>query len=106
MVNAKYGTGHMQQHTREQILTSTRATTSEHMHHQVRVLGGNCIGHASGRANTRISCYHTNCCEHHVKIIASFNYHVIPSIISRDEYVGTFGSGILGNNVVLRDNGE
>ena len=39
-----------------------------------------------------------------VKIIASFNFHVIPGIISRDEHVGTCGSGILGNIVVLRDN--
>ena len=39
-----------------------------------------------------------------VKIIASFNFHVIPSIISCDEHVGTFGSGILGNIVMLRDN--
>ena len=41
-----------------------------------------------------------------VKIIASFNFHMIPSNISRNEDVGTFGSGILGNIVVLRDNGE
>ena len=41
-----------------------------------------------------------------VKIIASFNFHVIPGIISRDEHVGTFGSGILGNIIVLCDNGE
>ena len=39
-----------------------------------------------------------------VKIIASFNFHVIPGIISRDEYVGTFGSGILDNIIMLRDN--
>ena len=39
-----------------------------------------------------------------VKIIASFNFHVIPGIISRGEHLGTFGSGILGNIVVLRDN--
>ena len=39
-----------------------------------------------------------------VKIIASFNFHVIPGIISHDEHVGTFGNGILGNIVVLRDN--
>ena len=38
-----------------------------------------------------------------VKIIASFNFHVIPGI-SHDEHVGTCGSGILGNIVVLRDN--
>ena len=37
-------------------------------------------------------------------IIASFNFHMIPGIISRDEYVGTFGSGILSNIIVLRDN--
>ena len=41
-----------------------------------------------------------------VKIIASFNFHVIPGIILRDKHVGTFGSGILGNIVVLLDNGE
>ena len=41
-----------------------------------------------------------------VKIIASFIFHVIPGIISCDEYVGTFGIGILGNIVMLRDNGE
>ena len=41
-----------------------------------------------------------------VKIIASFNFHVIPGIISRDKHIGTFGSGILGNIVMLRDNGE
>ena len=39
-----------------------------------------------------------------IKIIASFNFHVIPGIISRGEHLGTFGSGILGNIVVLRDN--
>ena len=39
-----------------------------------------------------------------VKIIASFNFHVIPGIISRDEHIGTCGSGILDNIVVLRDN--
>ena len=39
-----------------------------------------------------------------VKIIASFNFHVIPGIISCDEHVGTCGSGILGNIIVLRDN--
>ena len=27
------------------------------------------------------------------KIIASFNFHMIPGAISRDEHVGTFGSG-------------
>ena len=31
-----------------------------------------------------------------VKIVASFNFHVIPGTISRDKHVGTFGSGILG----------
>ena len=40
----------------------------------------------------------------YVKIIASFNFHVIPGIISRDKHVGIFGSGIFGNIVVLRDN--
>ena len=39
-----------------------------------------------------------------VKIIASFNFHMIPGIISHDEHVGTFGSGILGNIIMLRDN--
>ena len=39
-----------------------------------------------------------------VKIITSFNFHVIPGIISRDEHISTFGSGILGNIIVLRDN--
>ena len=40
-----------------------------------------------------------------VKIIASFNFHMIPGIISCDKHVGTFGSGILGNIfVVLHDN--
>ena len=29
---------------------------------------------------------------------------MIPGIISHDEHVDTFGSGILGNIVVLRDN--
>ena len=42
----------------------------------------------------------------YVKIIASFNFHVIPGIISCDEHVDTFGASILGNIVVLRDNGE
>ena len=37
-----------------------------------------------------------------IKIIASFNFHMIPGIISCDEHVGTFGSGILGSIVVLR----
>ena len=50
-----YGTGHMQCRTREQIL-------SKHTHHQVQVLGGNCIVYASGRVSTHISCYHTSCC--------------------------------------------
>ena len=40
-----------------------------------------------------------------VKIIASF-FHVIPGIISCDKHVGTFGSGILSNIVMLCDNGE
>ena len=39
-----------------------------------------------------------------VKIIALFNFHVILGIISHDKHVGTFGSGILSNIVVLRDN--
>ena len=39
-----------------------------------------------------------------VKIIASFNFHVIPGIISHDEHVDIFGSGILNNIVVLHDN--
>ena len=39
-----------------------------------------------------------------VEIIVSFNFHVIPGIISCDKHVGTFGSGILGNIVVLHDN--
>ena len=39
-----------------------------------------------------------------VKIIASFNFYLIPGIISRDEHVGAFGSGILGNIAVLHDN--
>ena len=39
-----------------------------------------------------------------VKIIASFNFHVIPGIISHDEHVGNCGSGILSNIIVLRDN--
>ena len=39
-----------------------------------------------------------------VKIIASFNFHVTPAIISYDEHVGNFGSGILSNIIVLRDN--
>ena len=29
---------------------------------------------------------------------------MIPGIISRDEHIGTCGSGILGNIVVVRDN--
>ena len=45
-------------------LASTHITTSKYTHHQVRVLGGNCIACASGRASTCISCYHTSCCEH------------------------------------------
>ena len=40
----------------------------------------------------------------HVKIVAPFNFHVIPGIISRYEHVGTCGSGILGNIVMLHDN--
>ena len=39
-----------------------------------------------------------------VKIIASFNFHVIPGIISCDEHVDTCGSSILGNIIVLCDN--
>ena len=38
-----------------------------------------------------------------VKII---DFDIIPGVISRDEHVGTFGNGIHGNIVVLRDNGE
>ena len=40
----------------------------------------------------------------HVKIVASFNFHVIPGTSSRDEHIETCGSGILGNIVVLCDN--
>ena len=36
-----------------------------------------------------------------VKII---DFDVIPGVISRDEHVGTFGNGILGNIIVVRDN--
>ena len=72
------------------------------------MLGGNCIAHASGCASTCI--YTTLTVEstyvNDVKIIASFNFHMIPGIISHDEHVGTFGSGILSNIIVLRDNGE
>ena len=39
-----------------------------------------------------------------VKIIASFNFHMIPGIISRGEHFGTFGCGILCNIVGLCDN--
>ena len=39
-----------------------------------------------------------------VKIIASFNFHMILGIISCDEHVGACACGILGNIVVLRDN--
>ena len=39
-----------------------------------------------------------------VKNIASFNFLVIPGIISRDEHVGTFGRGIFSNIIVLHDN--
>ena len=39
-----------------------------------------------------------------VKIIASFNFHVIPGIISCYEHVGTYGSGILDNIIMLHDN--
>ena len=39
-----------------------------------------------------------------VKIIASFNFYVIPGVISRDKHIGTFGSGILSNIIMLRDN--
>ena len=39
-----------------------------------------------------------------VKIKASFTFHMIPGIISHDEHVGTCGSGILGNIIVLHDN--
>ena len=38
-----------------------------------------------------------------VKIIASFNFYVIPGIISHDEHVGTCGSSILCNIIVLCD---
>ena len=34
------------------------------------------------------------------------NFHMIPGIISCNEHVGTFSSGILGNIIVLCDNGE
>ena len=36
-----------------------------------------------------------------VKIIY---FHVIPGIIIRNKHVGTFGSSILGNIIVLHDN--
>ena len=39
-----------------------------------------------------------------VKIIASLNFHMIPGIISHDEHIGTCGSGILSNIIMLRDN--
>ena len=39
-----------------------------------------------------------------VKIIASFNFYVIPGIILCDKHVGIFGSGILGNIIMLSDN--
>ena len=39
-----------------------------------------------------------------VKIIASFNFHVIPFVISHDKHIGICGSGILGNIVVLHGN--
>ena len=42
----------------------------------------------------------------YVNDVEIINFHVIPRIISHDECVGTFGSGILGNIVVLYDNGE
>ena len=41
-----------------------------------------------------------------VKIIALFNFQVIPGSISHDKHVGTCGSGMLSNTVMLRDNGE
>ena len=75
----------------------------------MQVLGGNYIGRSSGRASTRISCYHTtlavvSTCVNDVKIIASFNFHMILGIISLDEHVGTFHSGILRNIIMLHDN--
>ena len=39
-----------------------------------------------------------------VKIIASFNFHVIPGIILCNKHIGTFGSGILSYIIVLHDN--
>ena len=92
-----YSTRHTQRCTCEQIL-------SEHTHHQVRVLGGNCISRASGCASTCITLTVKSTYANDVKIIASFYFHVILGIISRDEHIGTFGSGILGNIVVLCDN--
>ena len=43
-------------------------------------------------------------CVNDVKIIASFNFHMILGNISLDEHVGTFDSGILGNIIMLHDN--
>ena len=59
-------------------------------------------------ASTYISCYHTSCCKHLCErcLNQSFNFHVIPGIFSCDEHIGTFGSGILGNIVLLYDDGE
>ena len=54
-------------------------------------------------ATTLASCFE-HLRENNAKIIASFNFHMIPGIISCDKHVGTFGSGILGNIIVLCGN--
>ena len=105
-----YGTGYMQHRTCKQILSKhscyhQQAHTSLSANARWQIY----IACALGRVSTCISCYHTSCCEHlrevnDVKIIASFNFHMIPGIISRDEHVGTFGGGILSNIVILHDN--
>ena len=62
----------MQRCTHKQIL-------SEHMYHQVQMLDGNFIGHASGHSSTRISYYYTSCCKHlnHHSPVYIFSHIVI-----------------------------
>ena len=49
-----------------------------------------------------------SCCKHlrvnNAKIIASFNFNMVPDIISCDKHIGTFGSSILSNIIMLRGN--
>ena len=96
----------MQRHTREQILSkhvlppaSTR-TKCECL--AAIALGVLVVVRALASPATTLAVASTYVND--VKIIALFNFYMIPGIISCDEHVVTFGSGILGNIIMLHDN--